>query len=131
MLFLRSSFQWPNPEPVDTSTPGVGNECHLIARPHALQSPFAVTNDAGKDVLTLNVDAVTPAVLAVKDKDGHPELAQFAARPAGSVLGLTITADWFADGSGAVVFGDSAGADFSTACRPLCSLAQQPTTASS
>ena len=71
----------------------------------ALQSPFAVTKNGDKDVLTLNVNAAAPAVVAAKDKEGHPELAQFVAGPAGSTLAVEITADWFADGSAAVAIG--------------------------
>jgi hypothetical protein len=71
----------------------------------ALQSPFALTKNGDKDVLTLNVNAAAPAVLAAKDKDGHPELAQFVAGPAGSTLGVEITSDWFADGGAAVAVG--------------------------
>ena len=64
-----------------------------------------MTKNGDKDVLTLNVDAAAPAVLAAKDKDGHPELAQFLAGPAGSTLGVEITSDWFADGGAAVAIG--------------------------
>jgi hypothetical protein len=83
---------------------------------NALQSPFAVGKTGDKDVLTLNVNAVTAAVLAVKDKDGHPELAQFAAKPAGSTLSVEITTDWFADGGAAVAIGFQ-GAATSLQCR--------------
>jgi hypothetical protein len=71
----------------------------------ALQSPFAVSKNGDNDVLTLNVNAITPAILAVKDKDGHPELAEFVANPTGVTLGVEITTNWFADGGAAVAIG--------------------------
>lgn len=58
-------------------------------------------------MLALSISSVTSAVAAAVDKDGHPELGQLATKLATgpATLGVSVTADWFADGGAAVSVG--------------------------
>lgn len=67
-----------------------------------MQLPISVVDIEGKQSLALTIDSLTPAVQAVAGKDGHPELGQLVSSPTPLTLQVTISPEWYADGSGLV-----------------------------